>query len=252
MLPDILEDTTWQMSPGERAAIKGILAELAPEVAIEIGTAQGGSLRRIAEYAEHVHAFDTSEPPAELTILSNVTFHIGDSHELLPRVLMRLAEKATNVAFVLVDGDHFAEGVKRDIEDLLASPALSRTLIIVHDTANPEVRAGLDAIDYAAWPKLSWVDLDWIPGFVFRDGPSNGTAWAGLGLILLDAEHGPAAGPALVAHYAYPPGAQVNGQDADELRRRIASLECSLTALTMSRSWRLTRPFRALRKVLGQ
>ena len=62
MLPDILEDDRWQMSPGERAAIKGILSELQPAVAIEIGTGQGGSLRRIAASSGHVHAFDTSEP----------------------------------------------------------------------------------------------------------------------------------------------------------------------------------------------
>ena len=48
----------WQMAPGERAAIAGVLAELRPSVSIELGTAQGGSLRTIAAYSEQVHSFD--------------------------------------------------------------------------------------------------------------------------------------------------------------------------------------------------
>ena len=53
-----LADDDWQMAPGERAAIEGLLAQIEPALAIEIGTAQGGSLRRIAHYSAEVHAFD--------------------------------------------------------------------------------------------------------------------------------------------------------------------------------------------------
>jgi hypothetical protein len=262
VLADILEDSLWQMSPGERAAIKGILAELEPAVAIELGIGQGGSLRRIAAAAGHVHAFDVSAPAADLGALPNVTFHTGDSHQLLPRVLTELAEDGANVDFVLVDGDHSAEGVRRDVEDLLASPALSRTLIVLHDTANAEVRAGLNSIEYAAWPQLTWVDLDWIPGFRFREGPIRGEAWGGLGIMVADAEHGPAAGPAIVASYAYPAAAVLaayssdarkgasNGRDAQALRGRIAELERLQAQLTCSVSWRLTHPLRTLKRAL--
>ena len=154
------------MSPSERAAIKGLLGDCRPEIAIEIGTASGGSLLRIAQFAGEVHAFDLEAPRAEVAGLPNVTFHTGDSHALLPRLLARLADRGANVDFVLVDGDHSSEGVRRDVEDLLASKAIVDTLVVLHDTANREVRAGLDAIDYAAKPKVSWVDLDWLPGFV--------------------------------------------------------------------------------------
>ena len=54
----ILAPSHWQMTFGERAAIEGILAQLRPRVAIEIGTAEGGSLERIAHYSERVHSFD--------------------------------------------------------------------------------------------------------------------------------------------------------------------------------------------------
>ena len=125
MLQDILHEPAWQMSYGERAALKGIIADLRPAVAIEIGTGDGGSLRRIAAASGHVHAFDRYQPSPELVALPNVTFHTGDSHEMLPRVLAQLADAGTNVELVLVDGDHTAEGVKRDVLDLLASPAIA-------------------------------------------------------------------------------------------------------------------------------
>jgi hypothetical protein len=204
MLPDIFEDNRWEMSPGERAAVKGVLGELQPAVAIEIGTAQGGSLRRIAAAAGHVHAFDESPPPVDLAELTNVTFHTGDSHELLPEALEQLERSGARVGFVLVDGDHTSAGVQRDVEDLLASPAISESLIMLHDTANPEVRSGLDAIDFSAWGKLTWVDLDWVPGFVFREGPSRGEAWGGLGVIVAGDADAPARNGPAIASYAYP------------------------------------------------
>ena len=63
----ILAPSEWQMTFGERAAIEGMLAQLRPRVAIEIGTAEGGSLERIAYYSERVHSFDIVRPqlPAE-------------------------------------------------------------------------------------------------------------------------------------------------------------------------------------------
>ena len=63
MLPEIFGDPTWQMRPCERAAVRGVLAELEPRLAVEIGTADGGSLRRIAAHAEHVHATGRAHRP---------------------------------------------------------------------------------------------------------------------------------------------------------------------------------------------
>jgi hypothetical protein len=232
------------MAYGERAAFKGLLQESAPTLAIEIGTGQGGSLRRIAATVEHVHALDRAEPSSELVAIPNVTFHTGDSHELLPRLLARLASDGANVDFVLVDGDHTPEGVRRDVEALMSSPAISRTVIALHDTANRDVRAGLEAIDYAAWPRLAWVDLDWVPGFVFCNGPSQGEAWGGLGIIVVDADGDLARREDVVARYAYP-AASVLAEFG-----RIADLERRYAALTSSRSWRVTRPLRVVRRAV--
>ena len=39
------------MSFGERAALEGVVAQVRPRLAVEIGTAAGGSLARIARYS---------------------------------------------------------------------------------------------------------------------------------------------------------------------------------------------------------
>ncbi len=245
------------MTPSERAALKGLLAELDPEVAIEIGRGDGGSLRRLAAQARHVHSFDLTAPAPGAVATSNVTFHTGDSHDLLPRLLDQLTTRSVNVDLVLVDGDHSAEGVRRDVEDLLLSPAISHTLVLVHDTANPEVRAGLNAIDYTNWPKLTWVDLDWLPGYVSREDPTQGQAWAGLGLLVADTTGDPGADPARIAAYAHPVTDLLNENVAarrqvEMLRQRVSELEELNFALASSISWRLTRPLRTLKNTLSR
>lgn len=162
-----------------------------------------------------MHAFDLAEPPREVADLQNVSFHTGDSHVLLPRALAQFEDQRINIEFVLVDGDHSSAGVRRDVEDLLASPAITDTLVVLHDTANPEVRAGLNAVAYAACPKIVWVDLDWVPGFMFREGPSINEAWGGLGIILIDADRGPA-GETVVAQYAHSTAALLAQLRADK------------------------------------
>lgn len=107
-LADALIRTDWQMAPGERAAITGLLALARPAVAIELGTAQGGSLRQLAAFSGHVHSFDLA--PGVLDPPANATLHAGDSHVLLPRILGELHEAQTSVGFALVDGDHSPAG----------------------------------------------------------------------------------------------------------------------------------------------
>lgn len=175
-----------QMSLGERAALEGVLATLKPRLAIEIGTAEGGSLRRIAAHAEEVHSFDLVAPDPETASIEHASFHAGDSHELLPAFLAELSEAGRNVDFVLVDGDHSAAGVRRDIEDLLASPAIGATVIVLHDTANEEVRRGIDAADLDSHPKVVHADFDFVAGYVFRDPSLADEIWGGLGVILVD------------------------------------------------------------------
>ncbi len=120
----MIADTLWQMTYGERFALEGLLTQLRPELAIETGTANGGSLRRIAQHSTEVHAFDIEPAVARLgDEIANATIHIGDSRETLPAVLGAFAAAGRTVDFAMVDGDHTAEGVQRDIAAILESDA---------------------------------------------------------------------------------------------------------------------------------
>jgi len=184
---EIFDDSAWQMSWGERAAFEGLLTQRRPGLALEIGTADGAALAQIARHAAEVHSFDIVAPHLPVDRFPNVTFHTGDSHELLPLALAALAREGRNVEFVLVDGDHSAAGVRRDIEDLLDSPAIADTAILIHDSSNERVREGLDAIHFAAWPKVAFVELDLLAGYMMREERLRHEVWGGLALVLVDA-----------------------------------------------------------------
>jgi hypothetical protein len=234
----------WQMSFGERAAIEGVLAQLRPRLSLEIGTAEGGSLRRIAAHSGRVVSFDLVEPEPGVKELANVELRTGDSHELLPLELERLSEAGEEVDFVLVDGDHTAEGARSDVADLLASAAVSNTVILAHDSLNQEVRRGLDEVPYAEVEKVAFVDLDFVGGYVPAESHTKGECWGGLALIVVD-ESG-AFGPAHegrrprmepLSDFVWP--ATEGEGDAVDYRSLAAEMEGSL-------SWRITAPLRAV------
>ena len=241
---DIFEDPVWQMSLGERAAVEGVLTHLKPAVAIEIGSMEGACLVRIAAHAQEVHSFDLTAPTLPMPV--NVRLHTGNSHELLPRVLAQLAEQHRNVDFAIVDGDHSSKGVRQDIEDLLNSKAVASSVILIHDTANEEVRHGVEAVHFAAWPKVSHVDLDWVPGHLFAEPALRNELWYGLGLVVVESSRmayfdGPVfeqryqpaahllsqARDLVVARQRVPPGTE-SEDDPSVARARIALLEAEL------------------------
>jgi Methyltransferase domain len=263
---EIFEDPVWQMSLGERAAVEGVLCQLEPALAIEIGTAEGASLRRIAAHAQEVHSFDLVAPALEVP--PNVTLHPGDSHQLLPELLEQLAGEGRNVDFALVDGDHSSEGVQRDIEDLLNSDAVKRTVILIHDVNNEQVRRGVDAVRYRAWGKVHYVELDWVPGYMFREERLRHELWGGLGLVVVDSSKPAYPNPQPLQQRYYDAGHLfaelrdiVVARETDleaartgelgELRDRVEELEQQLASearlrrgLESSVSWKITRPLR--------
>jgi hypothetical protein len=181
--PGIFDSAEWQMALGERAALEGLVAQLKPTLAIEIGTAEGGSLDRIAAHSRHVHTFDLD---AQLRReYPNVTLHTGDSHELVPAFLEELATAGESVDFVLIDGDHTRAGVRADLENVLSSPAVSRTHIVLHDTTNPGVRAGFMDVSPDKNPKVVFSDPDLVV-LHQRLSPLE-EPWGGLGLVVVDA-----------------------------------------------------------------
>lgn len=279
----LLEGSPWQMSLGERAALVGLLCDLRPQLAIEIGTAEGGSLERVAAYSKEVHSFDLVEPDPSAREHANVTFHTGDSHRLLPELLTRLADEGRNVDFVLVDGDHSAGGVRQDMEDLFESPAVSKTVIVMHDTMNEEVRRGLEDVSYGSWPKVSYVELDFVAGYLFRSPEMRNELWGGLGLALVDSarqayfggspmqqryqpahhliryardeiENGELEHPgelvSIIARERAEHAEQLAGRDAELARLREAFEQSheARRALERSVSWRITKPIRAAKQ----
>jgi hypothetical protein len=287
----LFEDPVWQMSFGERAAMEGLLSARKPALAIEIGTAEGASLRRIAAHAAEVHSFDLVLPSEDLP--DHVHLHTGDSHALLPQVLDQLAADGRNVSFVLVDGDHSSEGVRADVMALLTSPAIADTVIVMHDIANERVRAGLDAVPYDAFPKVAHVDLDFVPGYMGRDR-FTGELWGGLGLIVVAADR-PAygSGPAVqtIRHHggellaiardvvggrapdAGPAGHDPRARQLSDAYRQIDALEARVAELQArtadlaaqvehhralvrdlmtSASWRVTTPLRLAKRAASR
>lgn len=204
---ELLSPDPWQMTLGERAALEGLLVRLAPGVAVEIGTAEGGSTRCLARHAREIHSFDLVHPAGICDELPAVVAHTGDSHVLLPAFLERFAAAGRSVDFALVDGDHSADGVRCDVADLLGSAAVARTAIVVHDTANEEVRSGLEALALADHHSVAYVDLDFVPGHLSVGGAFAGQLWGGLGLIVVDREA--RAGRAFVTERAFHPAAEL-------------------------------------------
>jgi hypothetical protein len=244
---EMFAESSWQMARGEQAAVRGVLSALAPGLTIEIGTAAGAALRELAQHSREVHSFDLIPPT--IAPGANVVLHTGDSHVLLPAFLAELAQTERNVDLVVVDGDHTPEGVRRDLEDLLNSPAVAETIILIHDTINPRVRSGVDAVRFEAWAKVAHVELDWIPGHLFAEPALRNELWFGLGLVVVDvgsAARGsrpvyePRFHPAaplmadaqrlIVSREADPPWVINADQEADALRLRLVETMSELAA----------------------
>jgi methyltransferase family protein len=171
-----------EMSYGEQAAVCGILSVLKPRLALELGTFRGGSLAPMAAYSQEVHTFDIASHVSEA--LPNVTYHIGDSQITLPQVLRGLAEAHRHVDFVLVDGDHSRAGVEADMSNLLHSPTLSTSVILLHDCANEGVREGArNAILRARG--IAYADLSFVAPPARRRSPLR-ELWGGLGIVVVD------------------------------------------------------------------
>jgi Methyltransferase domain len=237
----LLGDDLWQMSFGERAALEGILAQARPGLAFEIGTHRGGSLRRIAAHSTEVHTVDIIDLVESRSAFPNVAFHVGDSREVVPRVLSELTRAGRQVDFVLIDGDHSTDGVRVDLENVLASPATAETIIVLHDAGNDEVRRGIEAAEPDARPGVLYCDLDFLPGYTFARGEMRGQTWGGLGLLVTAAR--PAAGH--TARQDLYEDRLTRGADVAELRMEAEDLRRELAVMRDSWSWRLTAPLRA-------
>jgi hypothetical protein len=212
-----------EMAYGEQAALIGVLAALTPQLSLELGTFRGGTLAPIAARSREVHTFDLASHTTD--ILPNVAYHVGDTRTTLPRALHEFSEARRNVDFVLVDADHSRAGVERDMSNILRSPAVATTVILVHDCANEAVREGArNAI--AAAPDIAYADLS----FVVPASSSSllAESWGGLGIVVVD-----------------------RGRQLWRLERRILDNVHWRTSLRRSSCWNALAPVRAGKRELA-
>ena len=204
--PDILYPgcltENWQMNESERLALTALLHRHKPRCSIEIGTFKGGSLSLIAQYSEMVFSIDIDPTVAErFSFFKNVSFLTGPSQVILPRLFDELDRQGIPVDFILIDGDHSAAGVKRDLDLVFQYAPKAPMFVMMHDGFNPECRRGMREANWKAAKHLRWADIDFIPGrLTEHGGGGQGELWGGLGCAYF--EPGERGGPVGVSESA--------------------------------------------------
>lgn len=188
LFPNVILDN-WQMMPWERIALTGILSRVRPKGAIEIGVYYGGSLSLAAPYCGKIIGIDI-DPAVNDRFLKpdNVDIWIAPSTESVPRAFARFDELGIPVNYVLIDADHSAAGVQRDIELVLEYTPKEPMFVFMHDSGNPDTRRGILSADWARNRHLHAVDLDFVPGQIIEHSvvENHGEIWGGLAMAYLD------------------------------------------------------------------
>ena len=185
----------WLMSASEKVGLTFVLEHLKPQVSIEIGTKYGGSLQAISRLSERVYSIDIDpEVPKRLDgLFPNVEFLTGPSDEILPPLLQRIEREGGKLGFALVDGDHSAEWVRKDMDHLLRYKPVVPFYILMHDSFNPPCRLGLRQANWSANKHVHAVELDFVSGVINRAPAVRGELWGGLamGILLPQEREGP-------------------------------------------------------------
>lgn len=177
----------WYMTDAERSCLIMLLREIRPEVSIEIGTFNGGSLSVLSRFSKQVYTFDIDPTSRERfgQRFPNVEFITGRSQDTLPPLLNRLATENAPLEFVLIDGDHSRNGVRDDIENLLRYKPVKPLFVVMHDSFNPDCRQGMLDAKWAASPYVHSVELDFVPGRLSLFADKSLQMWCGFALALM-------------------------------------------------------------------
>ena len=177
----------WQMSRAEKYCLINLLENLKPEYSIEIGTYKGGSLQVLSKYSKKVYSIDIdSEPKQKLeNQFDNVIFKVGKSHDIIKNVVEEIESKNGKLNFILVDGDHSKNGVRKDLECILSCNLKYPLTVILHDSFNPQCRLGMKSIDYKKYNFIEHIDLDYIHG-CFSPNKNYREMWGGFAIIKIN------------------------------------------------------------------
>lgn len=180
----------WHMQPCERTALMHVLDRMKPEVSIEIGTFLAGSLRPISAYSKKVFTFDIDPNQHRISgQFPNTEFVTGDSATTLPAVIGQLNRENAEVNFILVDGSHDEDGVYADLCACLEIVPRNRPCVIMmHDSFNPAVRAGILKAPWSQNPYVVALDVDFVPGALYNRQDIAGQLWGGLAVAVLRPE----------------------------------------------------------------
>jgi hypothetical protein len=148
---------------------------------------------------------------------------------------------------------------------------VARTVIVLHDTMNESVRTGIEDAQLDTFPKVSYVELDFLPGYMARSGPFADQLWGGLGLVLIDDEGERPRGDSAHDEVRYDqyemirrmggsfsgtPGAGTADAEAYGMRRiqalsdELHRMRGLLDEVLRSGSWRMTAPLRSMKRAL--
>ena len=183
----------WQMTNCERFALQDLLRRIQPDISIEVGTYLGGSLQVVSYFSRKVISIDI-DPTVKERLFNrfyNVDFQVGISHQLLPDIISKYNVDDGDIEFVLIDGDHSAEGIRSDINALMSLKPRKRCVILMHDSFNPDCRHGIKTADWSSSQYTKLVELDFIPGIfheVAVDTAEALTMWGGFACAVLTPE----------------------------------------------------------------
>ncbi len=178
------------MWEADRLVLFSMLEAIRPKVAIEIGTAHGGSLGAISQYSQTVYTLDIN-PRCESVLgksFPNATFITGSSRETLPKLLEQLDDEDAEIGFVLIDGDHAYNEVLADIQSVLQYRPRCPTYVLMHDSFHPACRRAMRDAPWSVCPYVHSVELDLSVGHLDLDPKFWRKMWGGFALATLRPE----------------------------------------------------------------
>lgn len=175
-------EQSWMTMP-ERLLLYALVAGLAPERTLEIGTFLGGSALIIAAALDDVDGGRMwcidPDPRVAADDWGRIEHRATLIAEGSPEALAKAREMAgAPFDFALIDGDHSLAGVRRDIEGTLAVLA-DESWILFHDAHFGDVRVAIDEAVAARRGELH--DAGMLSGHSTVD--ENGVVWGGLRLL---------------------------------------------------------------------